>query len=162
MKKWLAGLSFISVMSATMPVALADEGLWPPHRASHLALYPVSADMQSTDANTQDHRWDIKSSVQVSREALRDAYMASRNAYTQKLQKYAKCSPKDAEKAIAAEHPGMKIEELQLRNIRTSLVYMAVASDDEDKYLVVVDAGNAKVLMDKPLPTHHSRVFAEH
>ncbi|MBX5437401.1 MAG: hypothetical protein IRZ33_09300 [Alicyclobacillaceae bacterium] len=107
------------------------------------------------------HHWDIRSSVQVSRDALREAYLASREAYTQKLQKYAKCSPQDAQKAVSAAHPGMKIENLQLRNIRTNLVYMAVVEDDEDKFLVIVDAGNCKVLLDRPIPTHHERVFAE-
>ncbi|MCL6444861.1 MAG: hypothetical protein K6T83_15645 [Alicyclobacillus sp.] len=108
------------------------------------------------------HRIDIRSSVQVSREALREAYTASRDAYTQKLKKYAKCSPKEAEKAVAAAHPGMTIDTVQLRNIRTNLVYMGIVEDNEDKYLVIVDAGNGKVLLDRPLPSHHERVFAEH
>ncbi|MCL6548684.1 MAG: hypothetical protein K6T30_07220 [Alicyclobacillus sp.] len=107
------------------------------------------------------HHWNIRSSVQVSRDTLREAYIASREAYTKKLQKYAKCTPQDAEKAVKAAHPGMKIGNLQLRNIRTNLVYMAVVEDDEDKFLVIVDAGNCKVLLDRPIPTHHERVFAE-
>ncbi len=108
------------------------------------------------------HNIEVNSSIQVSREVLRDAYQASRDAYTQKLQKYAKLSPANAEKAVKAAHPGMKVEGLQLRNIRTSLVYVSVVSDDQDKYLVIVDAGNGKVLMDRRLETHHERVFASH
>ncbi|MCL6487345.1 MAG: hypothetical protein K6T76_00185 [Alicyclobacillus mali] len=104
--------------------------------------------------------WDIKSSVQVTREALREAYLASQDAWTSKLQKYAKCSPADAEKAIRSAHPGMKVSEVHLRNIHTSLVYVGFAEDQEDRYLVVVDAGNGKVLLDKPVPTHQERVFA--
>ncbi|MCL6593304.1 MAG: PepSY domain-containing protein [Alicyclobacillus sp.] len=108
------------------------------------------------------HPVDVRSSVQVSRQDLRDAYQAAREAYTKKLQKFAKCSQKDAEKAMSAAHPGMKIRAVQLRNIRTNLVYMGIAEDDEDRYLVVVDAGNGKVLLDRQLSTHHERAFAEH
>ncbi|WP_229776393.1 PepSY domain-containing protein [Alicyclobacillus cellulosilyticus] len=107
------------------------------------------------------HHFEIRSSVQVPREALREAYEASRAAYTQKLARFAKCTPSDAAKAVAAAHPGMKVETVQLRNIRTNLVYVAIAEDDEDRYLVIVDAGNGKILLDRPIPTHHERVFAD-
>ncbi|WP_245631715.1 PepSY domain-containing protein [Alicyclobacillus ferrooxydans] len=117
--------------------------------------------MDAPEEHGENREFNIRSSVQVSREALRDAYVASRTAYTDKLKKYAKCSQADATKAITAAHPGMKVSHVQLRNIRTSLVYVGVAEDDEDRYLCVVDAGNGKLLLDKPLPTHHERVFAD-
>ncbi|QRF24757.1 hypothetical protein FY534_11130 [Alicyclobacillus sp. TC] len=116
--------------------------------------------MQPADAPEPGRRFEIQSSVQVPRDALRQAFEASQKAYTEKLQKFAKISAAQAQKVVISEHPGMKVAELQLRNIRTSLVYMAIIEDDEDKYLVVVDAGNGKILMDKPLPTHHTKVFA--
>jgi uncharacterized membrane protein YkoI len=93
---------------------------------------------------------------------LRDAYEASREAYTKKLQKYAKCTPRQAQEAVAKAHPGLKVENLQLRNIKTSLVYVAFAEDDEDRFVVIVDAGDGKILLDRPVPTRHERVFAEH
>ncbi|WAH38205.1 hypothetical protein [Alicyclobacillus dauci] len=162
MKTWLVGLSLIGCVTCTTGTVLADDGQVQ-HSASpvHTNLHPVTADVQNTDGHSI-HQWDVKSSVQVSRETLRDAYNASHQAYTKKLEKYAKCSEKDAKKAIISEHPGMTIEEFQLRNIRTSLVYMAIARDDEDKYLVIVDAGNGHILLDKRVPTHNERVFANH
>jgi uncharacterized membrane protein YkoI len=181
MKSWqlrMMGMTMISCLALQIGPAWANTGSTatdgitrhiqnhPYHQrhtpAVHRTLEPVTADIQSTDAENSMHHWDIRSSVQVSRDALRDAYVASRDAYTKKLKKYAKCTEKDAEKAVSAEHPGMKVQDIQLRNIRTSLVYMAVVADDEEKFLVVVDAGNGKILMDKPMPTHHEKVFAEH
>lgn len=163
MKKWLIGASLVgSLMAGCGPVyaaAAATNGVNGAAEApSH--VYPVSADVGSAGMGGA-HQFDVKSSVQVSRETLRDAYQASHDAYTKKLQRYAKCSESDAKKAVLAEHPGTKIEELQLRNIRTSLVYMAIARDDEDKYLVIVDAGNGNILMDRRVPTHHEQVFAD-
>lgn len=140
--------------SATRPVWLHIPGLLRPHSA------PTS-DAETTEGPSQ-HAPDIHSSVQLSRNTLREAYLASREAYTSKLQRYAKVTAKQAKKAVMAAHPGMKVEDVQLRNIRTNLVYMAIAEDNEDKFFVVVDAGNGKVLMDRPLPTHHERVFSGH
>lgn len=162
MKKWLCGLSLAGFLACTpMTAFAANETQGHSAVSTHTNLYPVTADVQNADTQGV-HRWEVKSSVQVSRETLREAYAASHAAYTQHLSKYAKCGEEEAKKAVVDEHPGMKIEEFQLRNIRTSLVYMAIARDNEDKYLVVVDAGNGKILLDKPLPTHHERVFANH
>lgn len=164
MKKWFMGVALVSSLASQVPTAFAADGLWQHHHhnPAHATLYPVRAELQPTDSQVPMHRFDVKSSVQVSRDTLRDAYDASRAAYTEKLKKYAKCSSRDAEKAVAAAHPGMKVQELQLRNIRTNLVYMAIANDSEDKYLVVVDAGNGKILLDRPLPTHQEKAFAPH
>lgn len=161
MKKWLVGVSLIgSFACAVGPVFAADLPVrHQPTSHSHQSLHPVTADVVNTDGQ-DTHQWDVKSSVQVSRDTLRDAYVASHDAYTKKLQKYAKCSESDAKKAVVTEHPGMTIEELQLRNIRTSLVYMAIVRDEDDKYLVIVDAGNGSILLDRRVPTHHERVFA--
>lgn len=121
----------------------------------------VTMDIPDEHEHTAGREWEVRSSVQVTRDALRNAYIASKNAYTDQLKKYAKCSQADATKAITTAHPGMKVSHVQLRNIRTSLVYVGIAEDNEDRYLCVVDAGNAKLLLDKPLPTHHERVFAD-
>lgn len=163
MKKWLLGVSTIGVLSLSIPTALAADGLQRPHTAAGIPtdLQPTNGPEFDPNAKQHMHHMEVRSSVQVTRESLRDAYEASREAYTKKLQKYAKCSTKDAQKAVAAAHPGMKMTELQLRNIRTNLVYVATTEDDSDKYLVIVDAGNGKVLMDRQLPTHHEKVFAE-
>lgn len=127
-------------------------------------MFPSAHVDDETEASTMmpSHQIEVPSSVQVSRDVLREAYQASRDAYTKKLQKYAKVSPEQAKKAVISAHPGMKVEGLQLRNIRTSLIYASVVSDDQDKYLVIVDAGNGKILMDRRLETHHERVFASH
>jgi uncharacterized membrane protein YkoI len=151
----LIGITTACAILFSSPAAWAGDGL---QRVS----MPYQHATISTNVNDQHsmREWNVRSSVQVTRDTLREAYDASRSAYTSKLQKYAKCTPKQAEKAVSTAHPGMKINHVQLRNIRTSLVYIGVAEDDQDKYLVVIDAGNAKVLMDRPLPTHHERVFA--
>jgi uncharacterized membrane protein YkoI len=165
MKTWIVSAAFVGTLGMVTPLALASDSLQPlqHHHTRHQqsTMVPVAATpAQPVDAQSI-HRFDVKSSVQVSREVLRDAYQASQDAYTKKLQKYAKCSEKNAEKAILAEHPGMKIGDVQLRNIRTNLVYLSVVADDDDRFLVVIDAGNGSVLMDKPLASHHEKVFAE-
>ena len=159
MKKWIIGISTLTLLSLTIPAAWAGDGLQRHSPATHPTLVPTIGEVQ--DQPTA-HRWDVRSSVQVSRTDLRAAYEASRTAYTQKLQKFTKCTPTEAQKSVAAAHPDMKASTVQLRNIKTNLVYVAFAEDDEDRYLVIVDAGNGKVLLDKPLPTHHERVFGEH
>ncbi|GMA65358.1 hypothetical protein NZD89_07890 [Alicyclobacillus fastidiosus] len=161
MKKWLVSLSVIGCLTCTTcTVFAADGSSHPKTTPTHTTLHPVTANVQSTEG-PNIHDWgDIKSSVQVTRDTLRAAYQASHDAYTKKLQKYAKCSPSAAKKAVVAEHPGMTVDDIQLRNIRTNLVYMSIVRDDEDKYLVVVDAGNGSILVDKRLPTHNERVFA--
>ncbi|MCL6632662.1 MAG: PepSY domain-containing protein [Alicyclobacillus herbarius] len=161
MRKWLLATSVCLMMGSVIPVAWAGDGLWRhvPSTHYHGTVRAVTGHpfVEPTDGT---HAWQLRSSVRVSRQVLREAYMASRNAYTQKLQKYAKVTAAQAEKAISQAHPGMKVEDVQLRNIRTDLVYTGIAQDDEERYLVIVDAGNGKLLLDKPLPTHHQRVFS--
>lgn len=155
-KPWVVCAAVVAAAVIGTPTAWAGEHL--PSARSDVATAPHLIH----DSDASGHRWDVQSSVQVPREAIRDALEASRQAYTAKLQKYAKITAQDAEKAAAAAHPGMKVESVQLRTLRTNLVYIAVVEDDENRYLVIVDAGNGKVLLDKPVPTHHERVFAEH
>jgi uncharacterized iron-regulated membrane protein len=154
---WAVSLAALTTAVCGTPLAWAGEHLPQPATDAGSATAPAALH----DGDASGHRWDIRSSVQVPREAIRDALEASRQAYAEKLQKYAKLSARDAEKAAAAAHPGMKIETVQLRTLRTNLVYVTVAQDDENRYLVLVDPGNGKVLLDKPLPTHHERVFAD-
>lgn len=165
MKALIVTASLIGAVTMSSQIAWASDTITPTrhHHASHQteAMVPVHAPVTvPTDAQSI-RRFDVKSSVQVSRDVLRDAYQASQDAYTSRLQKYAKCSEKDAKKAILAEHPGMKLIDVQLRNIRTNLVYLGMVGDDDDRFLVVIDAGNGNVLMDKPLASHHERVFSE-
>lgn len=164
MKKWIMTASMLCLFGASAPMAWASDGLQRPSTPAHAhadGVYSVTAE-PFTEPHHTAHHWDIQSSIQVDRSVLKEAYMASRDAYTKKLQKYAKLTPREAQKKIAAAHPKMNIENIQLRNIRTSLVYMGLAVNDEDKYLVIIDAGNGKVLMDRELPTHHTRVFSDH
>lgn len=192
MKKWLLGTTVAACVLASTPNVWAADTLWHSHNAPagapsastpvvdtqgvgtsithfhgfhwghvHMRDVRLDADSRPTEGGAE-HTPDIRSSVQLSRGVLREAYVASRQAYTSKLQKYAKCTPAQAKKAVVDAHPGMRVEDVQLRNIRTNLVYMAIAEDDQDKFFVVIDAGNGKVLMDRPLPTRHERVFSEH
>lgn len=159
MKPWFIGVSAVTLLSFSgMPSAFANTAQLP-MTATAPALH-VSDPNLNADPGRPDRRFEVNSSVQVSREVLREAYDASRAAYTKKLQRYAKCSPVEAKKAIASAHPNMKIDNFQLRNVRTNLVYIGTAENDEDRFLVIVDAGNGKVLLDRPIPTHHERVFA--
>lgn len=161
MRTWLLGVSAVSIFtwSGAVSTVLAV-GQAPAKSVSALAPQATAGQGLDSEPGHPAHRLEINSSVQVSREALRAAFLASREAYTKKLQKYAKCSPSEAKKVIESAHPNMKIDNLELRNIRTNLVYMATAENDDNRFLVVIDAGNAKVLLDRPLPTHHERVFA--
>lgn len=161
MKKLLLGAATAAFLIGTAPAAWAGDGLQRPPSVGHTSSAPQPV-ANEFDARAPLHHWDIRSSVQVSRKDLRDAYLASRQAYTQKLQKYAKCSEQAAQKAILTAHPGAKVADVQLRNVRTNLVYLGIAEDGEYKYLVIVDAGNGKVLLDKPLPTSHERAFMNH
>lgn len=158
MKTWLLGISALSLVIMTGPAVANASPLQA--AASQTPPHPLSQPGVNSNLSHPDSRFEVNSSVQVSRDALREAYMASRDAYTRKLQRYAKCSPGEAKKAISSTHPNMKVDNFQLRNIRTSLVYMATLENDEDRFLVIVDAGNGKVLLDRPIPTHHERVFA--
>lgn len=146
-------------LSMGLPTVWAADGLQRSSVPSRQTA--VTMDVATDNEHADPRELEVRSSVQVTRDALRSAYIASRTAYTDQLKKYAKCSQGDASKAISTAHPGMKVSHVQLRNIRTSLVYVGVAEDDEDRYLCIVDAGNAKLLLDKPLPTHHERVFAD-
>ncbi|RIV22890.1 hypothetical protein D2Q93_08645 [Alicyclobacillaceae bacterium I2511] len=162
MKTWLLGWSAAVMFTMASYTVLAADDLQrtsiPPVQHFSSDWHPVS----HLDDARPGPGWQVKSSIQVTPEALREAYIASRDAYTRKLQKYAKCTPTEAQKAVTSAHPGMKVSQVQLRNIRTSLVYIGVAEGDEDRYLTIVDAGTGKVLLDRPLPTHHERVFADH
>lgn len=162
MKRWIAGVTTVCSVMMASPVAWAGVCHRPDGAAAYGPASTYTCESSTSTAERPASHLDIRSSVQVSRDVLKDAWEASRDAYTKKLEKYAKCPIGDAKKAVSNAHPGMKIESIQLRNIRTSLVYVAFAEDDEDRYLVIVDAGDGKVLLDKPLPTHHERVFAEH
>lgn len=192
LKKWFLGTMAAACVLASTPNVWAENTLWRSHNApagapaastpvvdtegvgkpvaafqarteAQLHMRDVNFDAASTPADgPAEHSPDIRSSVQLSRNVLREAYLASRQAYTSKLQKYAKCTPAQAQKAVLEAHPGMKVEDVQLRNMRTNLVYMAIAEDDQDKFFVVIDAGNGRVLMDRPLPTRHERVFSDH
>lgn len=148
-------------LSLGLPTVWAGEHLQQSGIAPTQTSATSAVDFSDGAEHANAREWDVQSSVQVTRDTLRSAYDASRTAYTDQLKKYAKCSQSDATKAITKAHPGMNISHVQLRNIRTSLVYVGVAQDDEDRYLCVVDAGNAKLLLDKPLPTHHERVFSD-
>ncbi|WP_067927958.1 PepSY domain-containing protein [Alicyclobacillus shizuokensis] len=161
MKKWLLTTSAVVMMGSAIPIAWAGDGLWRhvPSTHAHSSARAVAGGPFAGHADVQ-HDWQLRSSVRVSRQVLREAYLASRAVYTEKLQKYAKVTPSQAKKAIAQAHPGMKVEDVQLRNIRTDLVYTGLAQDDEERYLVIVDAGNGKLLLDRLLPTHHERVFS--
>ncbi len=160
MKKWLAAGSVIGMVWLCAPVALASDGVQHPSAPAHSGTDVRSINEGYNDRAPGQHPFDVQSSIQVNHDVLKEAYMASRDAYTKKLQKYAKISADQAKKQVAAAHPKMNVEHVQLRNIRTNLVYMGLAVDDTDRYLVVVDAGNGKILMDRHLPSHHTRVFA--
>jgi hypothetical protein len=164
MKRWIMTASMVCLFGSSVPMAWASDGLQRPSTPAHShtdGVYSVAAEPYSEPHRTA-HHWDIQSSIQVDRSVLKEAYTASREAYTKKLEKYAKLTPREAQKKVAATHPKMNVENVQLRNIKTSLVYMGFAIGDQDKYLVVIDAGNGKVLMDRQLPTHHTRVFSNH
>jgi len=151
--------------AAAWSLSLALPTVWAADDLQRSGIGPISATdfhaaSPTSGEHSMDHDWNVKSSVQVTRESLRQAFMAGQAAWADKLQKYAKTSPADAEKAVRTAHPGMKVTNVHLRNIHTSLVYVGFAEDPEDRYLVIVDAGNGKVLLDKPVPTHQERVFA--
>lgn len=164
MKRLIAMGTLLCILAANAPAAWASDSLQQSDsstRSHSDGVYSVSAE-PFTQPHHTTHNWQIESSIQVSRSVLKEAYLASREAYTKKLAKYAKVTPRDAQKKISSTHPKMNIEHVQLRNIHTSLVYMGLAVSDQDKYLVIIDAGNGKVLLDRQLPTHHTRVFSGH
>jgi len=163
MKRWILTASLAAMLAGSTNIALAGESLRHSEPSSTRAtIRPVQATEGSTNpANPSMHHFDVQSSVQLSRGVIRDAYSASREAYTHKLQSYAKCSSADAKKAIVSTHPGMKVESVQLRNIKTNLVYVGLVEDDDNRFMVIVDAGNGKVLMDKRLMMYHERAFAD-
>lgn len=163
MKKFLIASSVICMFGAFAPVAWASDSVQRPIVPTHThsdGTYSMADPYSSPHIGS--HHLEIQSSIQVNRDVLKEAYDASREAYTKKLENYAKITARDAQKNIAAAHPKMNVEGVQLRNIKTNLVYIGMAVSDSERYLVIVDAGNGKILMDRELPTHHTRVFANH
>ena len=118
----------------------------------------------SVDAPLQPKSWmthrkgvfEVESSVKLPREAIVKARQAGRDAYTAVLAPYAKVPVGAAERAARAKYPGAAVQDIGLQAIRHNLVYIAVLSQADVRHLVVVDAGNGRVLSTRDFRVHHS------
>ena len=90
--------------------------------------------------------FEIDSSVKLPREVIMKARQAAREAYTAVLAPYAKIPAGAAERAAVAKYPGASVQEISLQAVRHNLVYIALLRRSEMRHLVIVDAGNGRVL----------------
>lgn len=97
----------------------------------------------------------VESSVKLPRETIVKARQAGRDAYTAVLAPYAKVPVGAADRAARAKYPGAAVEDIGLQAIRHSLVYIAVLSHGDMRHLVIVDAGNGRILSVRDFRIRH-------
>lgn len=145
-KRWSTpakvGLASITLLSLGVP--------FHPVTAHEVAIHRISH---------QHEPLVIESSIRISPEVITKASQAGRDAYSAVLAPFAKITPQMATKAALDRFSGARLQEINLQAFRQSLVYLALLTIGDSRYLVVVDAGNGQVLatremMKKPHMTH--------
>lgn len=98
---------------------------------------------------------ELVSSVKVPDAAVTKAVMAARAAYAAELAPFAKITMEQAKKAAMDQFPAATLHDIGLQAMRQNLVYIAMMEKDQVRHLVVIDAGNGRVLATRELQTHH-------
>ncbi len=94
----------------------------------------------------------LQSSIQISQDVTQKAAKAGRDAYNAVLQPYAKISPDAAKLVAQKQFPGTTVMDVGLHAVHNNLVYLVLLTKDNTRYLVVVDAGNEKILSTREMP----------
>lgn len=98
---------------------------------------------------------ELVSSVKVPDAAVQKAVAAARAAYAAELSPFARVTLDQAKKAAMDQFPGATLHDIGLQAMRQNLVYIAMLEKNQARHLVVVDAGNGKVLATRELPDQH-------
>lgn len=143
-KNWRIALSTVTMIGFSLAGWAGSATAAPEPEPTHVAL----------DAHNNAKLWplhrkgafEIDSSVKLPREAVMKARQAAREAYTAVLAPYAKIPAGAAERAAVAKYPGASVQEISLQAVRHNLVYIALLRRSDMRHLVIVDAGNGRVL----------------
>jgi hypothetical protein len=94
-----------------------------------------------------DIDWDdVHSSIQLTEAQRKHVHDAVDRAYQQALMPYAKITAEQAKEAARKAEPHGTVKAVKLHSIHGNLVYLVHLVRDTHRLLVVVDAGNGKVL----------------
>ena len=151
-KKWR-----IALFAATV-AGLALSGWAGASAAAASEPSHVSVDAPLQTKSWASHRkgaFEIESSIKLPREAIIKARQAGRDAYTAVLAPYAKVPVGAAERAALAKYPGAAVQDIGLQAVRHNLVYIALLSRADMRHLVVIDAGNGRVLSTRDFRVRH-------
>lgn len=94
----------------------------------------------------------LQSTIQIPQEVMQRATKAGRDAYNAVLQPYAKISPDTAKLVAQKQFPGATVVDIGLHAAHNNLVYLILLTKDNTRYLVIVDAGNEKILSTRRMP----------
>ncbi len=94
----------------------------------------------------------LQSTIQVPQDVMQRATKAGRDAYNAVLQPYAKISPEAAKLVAQKQFPGTTVMDVGLHAVHNNLVYLVLLTKDNTRYLVIVDAGNEKILSTREMP----------
>ncbi|MCI0182093.1 PepSY domain-containing protein [Sulfoacidibacillus ferrooxidans] len=104
----------------------------------------------------------IESSIQVNQDTVMKAAKAGRDAYSSVLAPFAKISIDDAKKAALEKFPGTESKDVSLHAVRQNLVYLIIVENSEARHLVIVDAGNGKILAVRSMSIRSHITSARH
>lgn len=102
----------------------------------------------------------MDSSVKVPQETVSQAMQAARDAFNRVLTPFARITPEAAKAAALKEVKGSQCQEITLHVMRQNLVYIALLTKPDARYMVIIDAGNGKILgMRQMHMKHHAQRF---
>ncbi|MBX6395238.1 MAG: PepSY domain-containing protein [Alicyclobacillaceae bacterium] len=100
-----------------------------------------------------DVDWDdVHSSIRLTEDQRKNVHDAVERAYQQALMPYAKITGEQAKEAARKAEPRGTVKALKLHCVHGNLVYLVHLVKDDQRVLVVVDAGNGKVLVHQSAP----------
>ncbi len=143
----MLALSLLGVLSA----GTAQAGFMPEAVRSGIA-----------QAHDRMSPWKVESSVKIPETTLTQAITEARSAFNRILAPYAKISLSQAHKIAQDSEPQATVKDISLQTIRQSLVYVAVMMRGETRQLVVIDAGNGKILATRTINIRRQMQEHEH
>ncbi|MDI3327572.1 MAG: PepSY domain-containing protein [Alicyclobacillaceae bacterium] len=100
-----------------------------------------------------DVDWDdIRSSVRLTDEQRRALHDTVQKAYEQALKPYAKITPERAAEAARKAEPKGAVKRVKLYAVHGYLVYVVHLAKEKERVLIVVDAGDGRILVHKTAP----------
>lgn len=100
-------------------------------------------------------RLELVSSIKVTDDVVQKAIQAARSAYSTVLTPFAKVTTEQAKASALQQFSGAAAQDIALQVMRQNLVYVAVVQKGAQRHLVIVDAGNGRVLATREFPVRH-------